>query len=76
MDERRGLTFMASDISNLTGVNFCINRFKVVIFFENFMCILKLFFKIQRSVNNCLRNVHVSQFINLVNSSENSLTWL
>lgn len=35
MDERRGLTFMASDISNLTGVNFCINRFKVVIFFEN-----------------------------------------
>lgn len=39
MDERRGLTFMASDISNLTGVNFCINRFKVVIFFEN--CIIR-----------------------------------
>lgn len=37
MDERRGLTFMVSDISNLTGVNFCINRFKVVIFFENFI---------------------------------------
>lgn len=37
MDERRGFIFMVLDIFNLIGVNFCINRFKVVIFFENFI---------------------------------------